>query len=417
MDIKEAIFYLEDSSYGHSKDFTVLKRVLALFNIKEDDFKIIQIAGTNGKGTVGTFLSYFIEGGNKTVGHFSSPHLVDYRERFKVNNKIVEDEFFIGIVEYIKEKIPFELKKELTYFEMSFLISLIIFKKTNVEYIIVETGIGGRFDITNIFKSNELSIITTIGYDHENLLGKTLEEITYHKAGIIKNNSKVISFKHEKNIDNIIIKEAEEKESLLLFLDNSKIHINNIGLYGTDFDYGIRNFHTNMIGEHQVYNIALALEGIKSLGLNIDYEKINSIIANSIFEGRMEKINSNPLIIVDGAHNEEGLKTLNRNVDTLNVKDYILVIGSMNDKNIFSSLNSLIEKSKLVIFTKIDYERAIEPKEIVKLVNLENKEYEIVEDINSINEIVFSNTTKDDIVIFTGSLYLVGEVKKIFKEN
>lgn len=417
MNINEAIFYLEDSSYGHSKDFTILKRVLALFNIKEDDFKIIQIAGTNGKGTVGTFLSYFIEAEGKTVGHFSSPHLVDYRERFKVNNKIVEDKYFIEVVKNIKEKLPIELKKELTYFEMSFLVSLIIFKEKKIEYIIVETGIGGRFDITNIFKKNELSIITTIGFDHESLLGNTLEEIASHKAGIIKDNSKVISFRHEKNVDDIIIKESKNKNSILSFLDKGKIHIKNMGLKGTDFNYKNRNYHTKMIGEHQVFNIALAIKGIKTLGLEIDYKKINSIVSNSIFEGRMEKIHSNPLIIVDGAHNEEGLNTLNRNIENLKVKDYILVVGSMNDKNIFSSLNSLIKKSKLVIFTKIEYERSIEPKEIVNLVNLENKKYEIVENINKIKEIILNNTTKEDIVIFTGSLYLVGEVKSIFKEK
>ncbi len=417
MNVNDAIFYLEDSSYGHSKDFTIFKEVLALFNIVEEDFKIIQIAGTNGKGTVGTFLSYLIEGGNKTVGHFSSPHLVDYRERFKVNNKIVDDDLFVEIVERIKNIIPLKIKKGLTYFEMSLLVSLLIFKEKNIEYIIVETGIGGRYDITNIFNENELSIITTIGFDHESILGNTLEEIAFHKAGIIKNNSSVLSFRHEKNIDDIIIEEAKNKNSKILFLDNEKIHIEKMSIDGCDFKYNNKDFHTKMIGAHQVFNISLSLEAIKILGIDIDYKKTSMILSNSIFEGRMEKICSNPTIIVDGAHNQEGLINLNRNIENLNIKDYILVVGSMNDKNIFNNLNSLIEKSKKVVFTKIDYERAIKPSEMIKLLNLESKEYEIVEDINNIKDYFANNITNEDIAIFTGSLYLVGEVKKIFKEN
>ncbi|WP_099203025.1 bifunctional folylpolyglutamate synthase/dihydrofolate synthase [Miniphocaeibacter massiliensis] len=415
MDFEEALYYIENSKYGHSKDLGILKKVLALFDIKGTDFKIIQIAGTNGKGTVGTFLSCFIGSTNKTVGHFISPHIEDYRERFKVNNKLVSKDEFVDIVNYIKSKLDEETKSKLNYFEISLVIALIIFKRNNLEYIILETGIGGRNDITNIFSANELAIITTIDYDHVNTLGNNLEEITKHKAGIIKNNSKVVSFKHSFNIDKIIREEAEFLNSSLYFLEQSDIHVLSVSLNGSEFEYLNHRFKTLMIGEHQIFNILLAFKAFLLLNLDYRIEKISKIISRTRFEGRMEKINSYPKIYIDGAHNSEGLEVLNSNVKKIGIKNYILVLGSMNDKNIFENLQKLIDNSKEIIFTRIDYERAIDPLEMSKLLNLKNKKYKIISNIEDVKKYILKELDKDDTVLITGSLYLVGEFKLMFK--
>lgn len=417
MEFDEALAYLEDVKYGHCKDLNNFKEVLALFNIDESDFKIIQIAGTNGKGTVGTFLSNFIANSSKKVGHFISPHLIDYRERFKVNNNIISKEKFIEITEIIKDKLSDKLKNSLTYFELSFLVALLVFKHEKVEYLILETGIGGRFDITNIFSNNILSIITTIAYDHTNILGNSLEEIAYHKSGIIKPYSKVVSYSHTREVDEIIEKEALNKKADLDFLNKKDIKILKMDINGSDFIFLSEEFHTSMIGKHQIYNICLALKAF--LLLNIAYNKtiIKSIINKLQFEGRMEKINSNPTVIVDGAHNDEGLEILNKNIKYLNLEDFILIVGSMNDKNIFNKLEKVILRAKTVIFTKIDYERAIEPEKLVKLLNLQNKEYHILTNLKEIKEFILNNVKKEDLVLITGSLYLVGEFKKVFHEE
>ncbi|QQK07799.1 bifunctional folylpolyglutamate synthase/dihydrofolate synthase [Miniphocaeibacter halophilus] len=414
MKFEEALAYLEDVKYGHCKDFNNFKEVLALFKIKESDFKIIQIAGTNGKGTVGTFLSNFIEGSNKSIGHFISPHLVDYRERFKVNNKIISKESFINIVKKIKNTLADELKNKLTYFELSLIVALLVFKYEKVEYIILEAGIGGRYDITNIFSNNILSIITTIGYDHVNILGNSLEEIAYHKSGIIKPCSKVVSYSHTSIVDRLIEKEALEKHSNLSFLNKEDVKILNMNLNGSDFTYLSEEFHTSMIGKHQVYNICLALQAFLLLDIEYNMDVIREKINSIQFEGRMEKINYNPTVIVDGAHNDEGLEILNKNIEYLNIEDFILIVGSMNDKNIFNKLEKIISKAKIVIFTKIDYERAIEPEKIMNLVNLQKKQYIIINNIKEIKDFIVNNIKKEDLVLITGSLYLVGEIKKIF---
>lgn len=412
MELKDAFSYLENSKYGHSKDFTTLKKVLAIFNIDMDKFKIIQIAGTNGKGSVGTFLSTLLYKLNKDIGHFTSPHLVDYRERFKINGNIVDEKTFIEIVADIKDKLNSQLKDNLTYFEMAFVVSLIIFNRYRVEYIIIETGIGGRFDITNIFPKNILSIITTINYDHVDTLGNTLEEIAFHKAGIIKENSNVISFKHDENVDKILEREARTKNSSIEFLKREDLDILSVSSDGSKFIYKGYELFTKVLGIHQVYNICLSILALDKLNIIYDKNELMEIVREFYFEGRMEKIYSNPNIIIDGAHNEEGLDYLNKNIKNFDLKDYIIVFGSMSDKNILKNLQRLAEKAKLVIFTEIEYERAIEAEILVDQVEINKEKVMVLKPIEKVIDYLKDNLSKEDTIIITGSFYLVGEFKK-----
>ena len=299
--------------------------------------------------------------------------------------------------------------------EISFIVALYIFKKEKVEYIIIETGIGGRYDITNLFDDNILSIITTIGFDHVSILGHSLENIAYHKAGIIKKNSKIVSFKHISKVDNILIKEATIKNSNIFFLDKKNVEIICSDISGTKFKYNGILFQSPMIGEHQGYNIALAIMAYNHLNLSENISKIQDEIKKIQFEGRMEIVLNKPITIVDGAHNSEGIDNLNKNLESMNIENYILVIGSMKDKDITANINKLIKKAKHIIITKIDYDRAIEPDEFAKRLDLKNKNYSIIKDIEELKEYIIMNFDKE-LVIITGSLYLVGEIRKVFKD-
>ena len=417
MEYKQALDLIENVNYGHSEDSSNFKRVLAKLELNIDEGKTIQIAGTNGKGSVGTFLSTLLKEHGYKVMHFSSPHLEKYEERIKIDLKPISQELLIKNVEEILEKITIQDLKSLNYFEVSLLLALKVFDNEEPDYFIIETGIGGRFDITNIFDSNLLSIITTIDFDHQDRLGNTLEEIAYHKAGIIKENGKVISFEHEDFVDEVILKEAKTKDANIKFLKSSDYFAKEISPAGSKFQYMGIDFETKVLGSYQISNICLAILAINEIIKSPNIEKIKSAVKELYFEGRMEVLKKNPLIIVDGAHNYEGIRALKENVEMLNLKDFNLVIGSMKDKDIICHLEDIIKFSKRVIITKIDYERAMEPKEFAKKLKEFNKEIVITKSVEEACNYIRDRILSEEKIIITGSLYLIGEFKKILKDE
>lgn len=417
MEYKQALDLIENVNYGHSEDSSNFKRVLRKLKLNIDESKIIQIAGTNGKGSVGTFLSTLLKEQGYKVMHFSSPHLEKYEERIKIDSKPISEEILIKNVEEILGKIETEDLKSLNYFEVSFLLALKVFDNERPDYFVVETGIGGRFDITNFFDSNLLSIITTIDFDHQDRLGNTLEEIAYHKAGIIKETGKVISFEHEDFVDEVILKEAKNKNAELKFLKNTDYIAKEISYSGSKFEYMGIDFETNVLGTYQISNICLAILALYEIINRPDIGKAKTAVKELYFEGRMEVISKKPLIIVDGAHNYEGIRALRENLERLNLKDFNLVIGSMKDKNIIDHLEDIIKFSKRVIITKIDYERAMEPKEFAKKLGEYNKEIVITNSIEEVCNFIRDEILPGEKIIITGSLYLIGEFKKILKDE
>lgn len=417
MEYKQALDLIENVNYGHSEDSSNFKRVLRKLKLNIDESKIIQIAGTNGKGSVGTFLSTLLKEQGYKVMHFSSPHLEKYEERIKIDSKPISEEILIKNVEEILEKITVQDLKSLNYFEVSFLLALKVFNSEKPDYIVVETGIGGRFDITNIFDSNLLSIITTIDFDHQDRLGNTLEEIAYHKAGIIKENGKVISFEHEDFVDEVILKEARNKDANIKFLKSFDYFAKEISPAGSKFEYMGIDFETRVLGTYQISNICLAILALYEIINRPDIGKAKNAVNKLYFEGRMEVLKKNPLIIVDGAHNFEGLRALRENVEMLNLKDFNLVIGSMKDKNIIDHLDDIIKFSKRFIITKIDYERAMEPKEFAKKLKEYNKEILITKSVGEACDFIRDEILPEEKIIITGSLYLIGELKKHLKDE
>lgn len=417
MKYKQALDLIENVSYGHSEDSSNFKRVLAMLEIDIDENKIIQIAGTNGKGSVGTFLSTLLKEQGYKVMHFSSPHLEKYEERIKINLKPISKEVLIKNVEEILEKIEIQDLKSLNYFEVSFLVALKVFDSEDPDYIIIETGIGGRFDITNIFDSNRLSIITTIDFDHQDRLGNTLEEIAYHKAGIIKENGKVISFMHEDFVDEVILKEARNKNAEIKFLKDSEINAKEISPAGSKFEYMGIDFETKVLGAYQISNICLAIMALYEIVESPSIERTKSAVKELYFEGRMEVLQENPLIIVDGAHNYEGIRALKENVERLNLKDFNLVIGSMKDKDIIDHLEDIIKFSKRVIITKIDYERAMDPEEFANKLKEYSKDIVLTNSVEEACDYIGNKILPEEKIIITGSLYLIGEFKKQLKDD
>ncbi len=417
MNYKEAINLIESVNYGHSEDSSNFERVLKMLELDIVKSNIIQIAGTNGKGSVGTFLSILLRDQGYKVGHFSSPHLEKYEERIKINSKPISKKLLTENVQRIFEKVPREKLRELTYFEVSFLLALQVFSDEKPDFYVIETGIGGRFDITNIFDSNLLSIITTIGFDHQQLLGNSLLEIAYHKAGIIKNRSKAISFKHQEDVDEVIIQEAREKNAQLEFLFDKDYNIGKVDFEGSRFSYKDLNLRTKVLGNYQMKNISLAIMALEKILTDVDYLKVEESTRNFYFEGRMEIVRKNPFVILDGAHNVEGLNALFENVKSLEIRDYYLVLGSMKDKSIVPGLYNLAKLAKKIILTKIQYERAMEPQDLGKKLQDFDDKIIIKDSVKETSNYLLSDLSKDERVLIAGSLYLIGEFKKYLKDE
>lgn len=412
MNYSEALDFAESGLYGHFEEEDYMKNLLLLFNSPQKNMNIIHIAGTNGKGTTGFFLSNLLIDNGYKIGHFMSPHLSDYRERMKLNGKLLDKSNFIQAVEMIYEKKEL-IEKQMrwpTYFEMSLLIALLSFKD-KIDYLIMETGIGGKEDATNQIGNTILSIITTIGYDHTHMLGSTLEEIAGHKAGIIKEGVPVLSLTHDEKVDQILRKTAIKNHSKIYFLEDLSDYRMNNGRGIVSYEG--ESVQLNMAGVHQIVNSSLAIKACEIIigrKFNID------ILSRITFEGRMEFLMKSPNFIVDGAHNEEGIEILIENLGYLEYNKLILILGTMKDKEV-KNFSKLVDKADFVILTKIDYIRAQSPEEL--LIDYKREGLEIYYEDSLEVAVDFSQklASPNDLILCTGSLYLIGDVRNYLNKS
>lgn len=287
------------------------------FNNFEKEMKFIHIAGTNGKGSCTEIISNILVQQGYKVGKFLSPHLITYNERISINGKEITDEEMSDIIEELQPLIKKYNKTEkinITLFELETIMGLLHFYRNNVDFVVLETGLGGLYDCTNIITNPLVSVITSIGYDHMHILGNTLPEIAHQKAGIIKNNSQTVIFEQEPDVNSVFINECNKKNNNLHIVRHSDISNYSFDENYQYFDYkDIHNICLNLKGKVQINNACICIEAIKSLydyGYNISVSSILSGLKTAIHKGRMEKLNNHPTIIFDGAHNEPAVKNL-----------------------------------------------------------------------------------------------------------
>lgn len=343
--IKDALDYIysfmgkKNLHKNNLNHINTVKEILNILKYKQT-FKVIHITGTKGKGSTALVLSNMLKSVGYKTASFVSPHIVDVRERIAINNEWISENDFINITKKIKNILDdSEILKNITVFEIFTVVGLYYFYIKNVDYACIEVGIGGKLDCTNIVDSC-ISVLTSISYDHTEILGETIEEITEQKAGIIKENSIVVSAYQEKESINIIEKIAEEKKSkLYIFRRDFAADIISNTNKKLEFDY-IENgksykFETTLLGEHQSENISLAFKSFTLLINNDDklYYKAIDSIKNFNINARLTFIQRNPDIIVDGAHNSKSLlrvlKTIYKWYDYL-----IILFAPLSEKDI-----------------------------------------------------------------------------------
>ena len=399
--LDKTIYYLEKLKNPHCK------------------FPSILVAGTNGKGSVCKTLSKILQISGYKVGLYTSPHLVDVRERIKINEKEIEEAEFIEKIEQLRkiiEKQPYHLYP--TYFEALTIIAFLYFYESKIDILVCEVGMGGRFDATNVLPSF-IEIITKIGLDHTEFLGKTYREIANEKAGIIKEKTIVLSAKQKKDAMTVIKKKVKDKKSKLLTY--GKEFEGKLNSFSSDgkmiFDFkgreNLKNLETDLIGTHQVENLSIAIEAsliLKEKGYRIKEENIRKALKNINWKARFQILQKNPYIILDGAHNVDGVKNLMKNLKMVFPdKKFNFLVGILKDKDYKNMVKILQKYTDHIIFTKPTSERALEPEILKGLVN-NRKKVEIIENPQKAYE--FIKKSDENWLIF-GSLYLAGDILKI----
>jgi dihydrofolate synthase / folylpolyglutamate synthase len=394
----------------------------------ERKVKCIHIAGTNGKGSTVEYLRSIFNEAGYSVGTFTSPYLVTFNERVSINKKPIKNDELLEYAKVLKPLVEELSETSLgspTEFEVITVISLLYFADIQPDIVIYETGLGGLYDSTNVI-SPVLSLISNIGYDHMGILGDTLEEIAFQKAGIIKKDIPVILTVEQKEAIKVIEEKAEAMNSntYILGRDFSVQHKRSSDS-GETFNYtgldgSMITAELSMKGIHQVKNAGLALAAveflIKSSFFSMEQEKIISGIFRANWAGRFEKVSSSPDIIIDGAHNLQGIQALRQTIENhYKGRKIYLLFAALHDKaykNMMKELENVIDEA---FFTTFDFPRAASAEQL-----LAESPFQKSRAISSWNEALFQLEEKlqdDDVLIITGSLYFISDVRKTFQNK
>lgn len=404
-----------------SKGNVRIKAFLENIGSPHKNLKVIHIAGTNGKGSTVSFIKDILKEDYK-VGSFVSPHLITYCDRIKIGDTEISQEGFAELGDFIieKEKDIVEEYGDLNLFEFLTIMAIIYFEREGVDLAILEVGMGGRADSTNIFTSREklISIITSISMDHMEYLGDTIEEIADAKAGIIQEDGLVVTTNKDPRILGVIEKEAREKSAELFYTKDLESEILRSDLKGIDFKLKLdgeeEDFQLTQIGDYQVENAIGAIYALYILNkrgiLKISLDDIKKRIKTSTWKGRMEIVSRDPLIILDGAHNFDGIKRLVESLDNFKFKKLHLIMSILADKEHKKMLEEISAYTDEVVFVNLDYKRGTSPEELSR----EASEYGLKGQVMTIDEALdyYKKTYQDgDLILITGSLYFVSEAR------
>lgn len=403
-----------------SKGNLRIKKFLEKIGSPHKNLKVIHVAGTNGKGSTVNFIKDILKEGY-TVGSFVSPHLITYCDRIKIGDEEISQEEFAEIGEFIISKEPeiIEDYGELNLFEFLTIMAIIYFDREKVDLAVLEVGMGGRADSTNIFTSREklISIITSISMDHMEYLGSTIEEIADAKAGIITDHGLVVTTNKDQKILGVIDKEAKEKSAEIYYTKDLESEILKSDLKGIDFKVKLddwEDFSLTQIGDYQVENALGAIYALYLLNkkgiLKISTEKIRERIKTSKWKGRMEIVSREPLIILDGAHNFDGIKKLVESIKSFKFKKLYLIMSILSDKEHKKMLEEISSYTDEVVFVNLDYKRGTSPEELKKEASAYGLSAEVMTVEDAINHYK-KKYSEGDLILITGSLYFVSEAR------
>ncbi len=428
-------FLYQKQRQGIRPGLARMASLLSLLNHPEVSFRSIHIGGTNGKGSTASMVASVLQEAGYSVGLYTSPHLIDFSERMQINNQPISHEEIVRLTERIREKMEASsprLAKKITFFEFTTALAFLYFAEKSVDFAVVEVGMGGQYDATNLL-TPLVSSITNIDLDHEQFLGSTIAEVAAEKAGIIKASIPIITSASQPEVVTIIGDIARSRKAPLV--DVSK-NVSTSLIPDTGFESlgkpmriqysGLKEYIIELPiwGSHQVSNAATSMRIIESLqaqGLHISASDIIEGLKKVQLAGRLEIIQRDPLILLDGAHNPAGARTLGLFLDEIKVKQkgkHWLITGIMKDKKIIDLISPLLTWTDEFVLTRPEIERAADPNTIGVITSALLKDRKksgglvtIKEGVSDAIAYVKEHIQPQDMLVVTGSFYTVGEAK------
>jgi len=395
----------------------VITELLSRMGNPQNSFKTILIAGTNGKGSTAAMTSAILSSAGYKVGLYTSPHLVDVRERIVINGKKISRKEFNRTIAYAKDKI----QQPVTYFEILTAAAFVYFQNQKVDIAVLEVGLGGRLDATNVCKPL-VSVITNIALEHTLYLGDTLESIAREKAGIIKQNGICLTAAGQKKVLEILENICLRRRAKIYCLGRDiKIKKQKDGFFTYQgFNRNLKNLTIPLQGDHQLSNAALALAAVElceKKGFRIDDAAIYSGLKNTHWEARLEVLQNDHIFLLDGAHNPAGINALCRSLKKdFSYRRLILIFGSLADKDYRRMLRKIVPLAKIIILTQLKTKRAVSVNDIMETVKKMGYPAIVTENVKQAIERAQAVAKKQDLICATGSFYLAGEVKQAFRD-
>ena len=428
MRYEEAMKYItEVGNFGSNYGLERTHKLLEYLGNPEKDLKLIHIAGTNGKGSTTSMITEILMGAGYKVGMYTSPFIEEFEERIQINRRNIPKETLANLIDEVKvavERVIEEGYNHPTEFEIITVLMLLYFKKEKIDFGVIEVGLGGRLDSTNVIIPI-LQVITSISFDHTNLLGNTLEEIAGEKAGIIKKNIPTVIYPQEEEALKVIKNKCAAMESDLYTADKDNMKF--VKVVNEDKPYQLLkykeefNIFLPLLGEHQILNLSVAMKVIEVLNnrkiVNITTESIIKSIKNVTWKGRLEVLSNNPYVVIDGAHNIQGIKTLSRNIKKyFKYENLHLILGILADKDVEEMIKIITPMAKEVYAVTPNSIRAELAEDLRKEIVKYNKNCRAFDEYEEAYLEALKNSKENDIILASGSLYMIGDMRKIINK-
>ena len=405
MNYNEALRYIHSLLvFGSKPGLERISELLSKLGNPQDGLKFIHVAGTNGKGSTCNMLASVYKSAGYKVGLYTSPYIVDFRERIQLNGEYIPKEDLARLTKTVKDT-----EIEVTEFEFITALAFLWYAEQKCDLVILEVGLGGRFDATNIIKAPLCSVIMKIDYDHTAILGDTIDKIAFEKCGIIKNNCPVVSYPLQENAALEVIASASKN---LTVPSTEKIKVLNSSIKGNSFIYKDTAYKTKLIGTHQIYNAVTAIEAVAAAGLSVDPAALAEGIGNASVPARLELISADPIVFLDGAHNPNGAEALSEFMKNYS-GEIVAVMGMMADKNCKGFLGEVLKYcSDVITVTVKENPRTISAEELADLAKEFCPCVTVAESYSEAFEIAKEKTADKKPLFVFGSLYLAGAVRE-----
>lgn len=398
-----------------------MNRLMELLDNPQNKLKVIHVAGTNGKGSVCRYLYSILQAQGYKVGLYSSPYFESFTEMIESNGKEIEPSELIESASDVFKQVDWMLENNEDSpgeFEIITAIAFQYFSKKQLDYVILEVGLGGKGDATNVVEKPLISVITSIDYDHIDILGDTLQKIAYHKSGIIKKNCPVVACVKDKGAFDVINQVAKSHTAPLTKVPYNEIDNVKSDLNVYSFEFQLNTYKVGMLGTHQAENAVTALtviEQFKNMKINVSQEAIEKGLLNAKQKGRFEIIQTNPTTIIDGAHNVLGMKSLRKTMTELfKNKKILLCIGLLKDKEVDEILDIIIPIADKVVVTEPDNERKMAAHDLKTKIEAFHVPCTQFSTIKKAKEYTTTHSTGFDVILYAGSLYLIGKIRGMY---